>query len=270
VSDTGGWRIDRVEGRRLFGLDPVAYDSARPGHASLVYEILVERCCLAAGTRVLEVGPGTGQATRRLLDLDARLLVLEPDPALAAYLEETLDACIEVNVVTLEDAELAAARFDLAVAASSFHWVNEKLGLAKLYETLRPGGWVALWWTLFGEGDKPDAFISATSPLLENLTASPSRGTEGRPAHALDSEARLGALLAAGFEDAEHELARWEARWDTSGIRALYGTFSPIARLDEPRKTEILDGVARIAEREFGGRVERMLVTSLYTARRPR
>ena len=59
------------------------------------------------------------------------------------------------------------------------------------------------------------------------------------------------------------------ATWDTTGIRALYGTFSPIARLDESRRTEILDGVARIAERDFGGRVERTLVTSLYTAHVP-
>ena len=76
-------------------------------------------------------------------------------------------------------------------------------------------------------------------------------------------------MLAAGFEQCQHELERWEARWDTTGIRALYGTFSPIARLDEARKTEILDGIAEIAERDFGGRVERTLVTSLYTARRP-
>jgi SAM-dependent methyltransferase len=262
-------RIDRKEGRRLFGLDPVAYDSARPGHAPRVYEVLVERCSLAAGTRVLEVGPGTGQATRPLLAHGARLLALEPDPALAAYLDTTLRDRIEVVVTTLEDAELAAASFDLAVAASSFHWVEEDRGLAKLFGALRPGRWIALWWTLFGEPGKPDAFIEATSPLLENLKASPTHAsTPERPPHALDAKARLGALLAAGFEGAEHEVVRWEAQWDTSGIRALYGTFSPIARLDEPRKTEILDGVARIAERQFGGRVDRMLITSLYTARK--
>jgi SAM-dependent methyltransferase len=271
VSDTGrtGRRIARSEGRRLFGLDPLAYDSARPGHAPRVYEILVERCGLAAGTRALEVGPGTGQATRRLLDLGARLLALEPDPALAAYLADTVGARIEVLEAALEDAELADARFDLAVAASSFHWVDEELGLAKLFDALRPGGWIALWWTLFGEGGTPDAFISATSPLLENLMPSPTRGQEGRPAHALDSEARLGGLRSSGFADARHELMRWEARWDTKGIRALYATFSPIARLDEALKSSILDAVARIAETDFGGRVERTLVTSLYTAYRP-
>lgn len=263
--------IDREEGRRLFGSDPAAYDSARPGHAERVYEVLAERCGLGPGTGVLEVGPGTGQATRRFLDLGASPVVaIEPDPALAAYLEESLGSRVDVRVVALEEAQLRPATFDVAVAASSFHWVDEALGLAKVFDALRPGGWFAMWWTLFGEGAKPDAFIKATSPLVEGLQASPSRGEKGRPAHALDSEVRLRALGTAGYEDPGHEVVCWAAFWDTAGIRALYGTFSPIARLDEARKKEILDGVARVAERDFGGRVERTLTTSLYTARRPR
>lgn len=262
-------RIERKEGRRLFGNDPAGYDAARPGHAERVYEVLVERCGLGPGTAVLEVGPGTGQATRRLLELGADPLVaIEPDPALAAYLDAALASRIELQIVALEDAHLPADTFDLAAAASSFHWVEEESGLAKLFAALRPGGWLAMWWTLFGDGE-PDAFIAATSPLLEDLQASPTRGEEGRPAHALDTEARFAALHAAGFEDAEHEVVRWSASWDTAGIRALYGTFSPIAQLAVERRTEILDGVARIAALEFGGRIERMLRTSLYTARPP-
>lgn len=263
-------RIERKEGRRLFGIDPAAYDSARPGHAERVYEVLVERCGLGPGAAMVEVGPGTGQATRRLLDLGADPLVaIEPDPALASYLDATLGGRVEVQIVALEDAVLPGDTFDLAAAASSFHWVEEDAGLAKLFAALCPGGWLAMWWTLFGEGGEPDAFITATSPLLQDLEASPTRGEKGRPAHALDSEARLAAFQAAGFEDAEHEVVRWCASWDTNGIRALYGTFSPIARLDEVRRAEILDGIARIAERDFGGRVQRTLRTSLYTARRP-
>lgn len=263
-------RIERSEGRRLFGSDPAAYDAARPGHAERVYEILVERCGLRPGTTVLEIGPGTGQATRRLLELGAKPLVgVEPDPALAAYLEKSLGNRIDLQIVSLEDAQLPAETFGLAVAASSFHWVDETVGLAKVLAALRPGGWWAMWWTLFGDGDEPDAFITATSPLLQDLHASPTAGEDGRPPYARDSDARLAALEAAGFKDAEHELVPWQTSWDTHGIRALYGTFSPIARLDEKRRAAILDGVARIAEEEFAGRVERTLLTSIYTARRP-
>ncbi len=263
-------RIDRSEGRRLFGSDPAGYNEARPGHAARVYEILVGRCGLARGTAVLEIGPGTGQATRHLLELGAEPLVaIEPDPSLAAYLVESFGTRMDVRVTALEDAEIEPEAFDLAVAASSFHWVDEAVGLAKVFATLRPGGWWAMWWTLFGEAGQRDAFMKAIDPLLVDLDASPTSGEPGRPAHALDTEKRLEALAAAGFEVAEHELVRWRASWDTKGIRALYGTFSPIARLGDERRVAILDGIARVAERDFEGHVERTLTTSLYTARRP-
>jgi len=262
--------IAREEGRRFFGSDPDAYDRARPGHPERVYEILVERCGLRAGTSVLEIGPGTGQATRRLLDLGADPLVaIEPNDDLARYLARSLGDRLDIRVTALEDAELPESSFDLAAAASSFHWVNELVGLGAVQRALRPDGWIALWWTLFGEAGESDAFIRATSPLLDDLDSSPTKGEPGRPAHALDAEARIGALVATGFVDVSHELVRWDASWDTDGVRALYGTFSPILRLEPARRNEILDEIARIAVQQFGGRVSRTLTTSLYTARKP-
>src|SRR4249920_1036332 len=263
-------RIARSEGRHLFGTDPAGYDSGRPGHPDAVYEVLVGRCGLRPGTSTLEVGPGTGQATRRLLELGASPLVaLEPNEDLADHLVATFGGDIELVRATVEDAELEPESFDLAAAASSFHWVDENVGLARIDRTLRRDGWIALWWTLFGDGDAPDAFVRATSPLLAGLESSPTKGEPGRPRHARDVAARVAALERAGFVDVEHELFRWEASWDAAGIRALYGSFSPVLRLDELRRNALLDEIAAIAERDFDGRVERTLSTLLYTARQP-
>src|ERR1700733_10841664 len=59
--------IDRSFGRRAFGADPASYHSVRPQYPDWVFAALVERCDLADGTTVFEIGPGTGTATRRLL-----------------------------------------------------------------------------------------------------------------------------------------------------------------------------------------------------------
>jgi SAM-dependent methyltransferase len=264
-------RIDKSVGRSFFGSAPETYDAARPGHAEEVYEILRARCGLRAGSTVIEVGPGTGQATRRLLELGADPLVaIEPDPSLAEYLRVLFGDRVAVRETALEDAELEPIAFDLAAAASSFHWVEEDVALAKLLAALRPGGWIALWWTLFGDDERPDPFRQAVGPLFVDIPHGPSGpGQEGRTSFALDAELRLAALRSAGFGDLGHEIMRWTREWDTDGIRGLYSTFSPISVLAPERRKEFLDSVARIAETEFGGRVEKPLVTSLYTARKP-
>jgi SAM-dependent methyltransferase len=218
---------------------------------------------------VVEVGPGTGQATRRLLEIGAEVVAVEPDALLAGFLRERLGDQVELVEHTLEDAELNAHAFDLAVAASSFHWVDEAVGLASLRGALRPGGWVAIWWTSFGDETRPDPFIDAVQPLFEDVPHSPSAGVEGRPSFGRDAQCRLAALAAAGFGLAAHAEFRWSHTWDSTGIRGLYSTFSPVIALEPDRRTQLLDAVERIARKDFGNRVDRPLVTSLYTAENP-
>ena len=263
--------IDRREGRRLFGADPETYDRARPGHAERVYEILVDRCGLGPGTSVLEIGPGTGQATRRLLSLGASPLVaIEPNADLARYLAGAVGTRADIRVTALEDADLPESSFDLAAAASSFHWIDEVTGLATLFRVVLPGGWVALWWTGFGDPSRPDPFRDVTTELLSAMPRSPvgsHRG--GRTPSEGGSETWLRALAAAGFEDESHEQIPWTKTFDANGIREIFSTFSPFLYVDEQTRTEMLDALERIARTEFGNSVEKPLVTSLYTARKP-
>jgi SAM-dependent methyltransferase len=261
-------RIERVHGRRLFGADPAAYDEARPDYPEAVFEVLERRCGLRPGTRVLEIGAGTGKATRRLLERRARVVAIEPDDALAAYLASHVVE-VEVRIEPFEEIRLGERRFDLAVAATSFHWIEPSVGLPKVFGLLRPGGWWAMWWNVFGDEDGRTPFMQATHHLFEPLAQSPSSGLDGRPSFALDAEQRLVDLEAAGFADAERELVDWRLTLDTARLRRLYATYSPIASLDEAQRTALLDEVVRIASEQFGGTVEHPARTVLYTARRP-
>ena len=259
----------------MFGADIAAYDRGRPGHPPRVYEVLVERCGLVPGANVLEVGPGTGQATRRLLELGADVIVVEPNDRLADHIRSV--GPVAVLNQPLEDVELLPESFDLAVAASSFHWIDEEVGLAKVAAALRRGGWAALWWTHSGAEEQPSSFQQALRPLVDELLAargialeeSPAVNAGGGPRFGLDAEARHEALAHAGFEQIEHELIPWSHTWDGAGIRALFASFSPIIRLDDDTRAAVLDTVESVAERDFGGTVELPILTSLFTARRP-
>jgi SAM-dependent methyltransferase len=259
--------FDRSVGRDVFGRDPALYDRARPRYPERVFDVLRDRCGLRPGTAVLEIGPGPGLATRRLLELGASPLVaVEPNKALAEYLDGSTEGAVSIVQAPFEEADLPESSFDLGTAASSFHWVEPDVGLEKVRRLLRPGGWWAMWWNVHGEENPEDPFHVATSPLLEPL--------EGRPWNrrrpfAPDIEGRIADLRAAGFEDPEAELIRRRATFDARRIRDLYSTFSPIARLPDAERETLLDAVADVAEREFGGVVERPILTPLYTARRP-
>lgn len=265
--------IERAVGRRAFGSDPAAYDRARPDYPPRVYELLINRCGLGPGVRMFEIGAGTGTATRHLLRLCAAPLVaVEPDERLAAFLTDTLGRTapgLEVRVAAFEDVRLPRGWFDLGVAATSLHWLEPGVALRKVADVLRPGGWWAAWWNVFGDPSRADAFHEATQGLLAPLARSPSAGGAGRPSFALDVDARLAELRAVGtFDDIDHEVIRWAAVFDTDQVRRLYATFSPISALDAGGREQILDALGRVAEGDFGGRVERPMVTPMYTARR--
>ena len=70
--------------------------------------------------------------------------------------------------------------------------------------------------------------------------------------------------------DVSHERIPWSKTFDAKGIREIFSTFSPFLVIDERTPDdEILDELERIARDEFGGSVEKPIVTALYTARKP-
>jgi SAM-dependent methyltransferase len=263
-----GHQLQRDEGRRLFGLDPIGYHAGRPDYPEAVYETLVERCGLGPTTRVIEIGPGTGLVTQRLLGAGAHVTAIEPDPSMASYLRASA-ASDGLDVVTssLEEAEIADGAFDLAVAATSFHWVDQEVGLSKLGRALKPGGWVALWWTLFRDPDQPDEFSQAVEHVLGPAT----RGAFDEPGRApfqLDeSHRRRDMTCWAGLHDVTSEIITWTHELTPAQARALYASMATVIRRPPDEQLRILDEVERIATETPGDLVRRKFVTALYTGR---
>jgi SAM-dependent methyltransferase len=262
--------IERAAGRSTFGNDPAKYDWARPRYPDALYQILRDRCGLRAGVRTFEIGAGTGIATRRLLELGARpLSAIEPDARLAAYLEQALPSDhLKVMQTSFEDADLPDAGFALGASATAFHWLEQAPSLAKVHRLLKPGGWWAMWWNHYGNPDERTAFDRATEHLFAGTKRTPSQGTSGRPTFDGDIEARTADLAEAGFVNIRHERLRSSFTFETERLVALYGSFSVTLHLPPAEREVFLAELAKIIDRDFGGRVERPLTTNLYIAQR--
>jgi SAM-dependent methyltransferase len=251
---------------RSFDGDPDGYAAGRPGYPASLFDLLERRCGLGPGIDIVEIGPGTGQATAELLERGARVHAVEPGRRLAAYLRRTLgDTSLTVTASTFEDAALDNAGADLVVSATAFHWVDAAIGMPKVVAILRPGGWVAVWWNAFYDPGGPDVFSRSLEPLYAEL------GDRGHPqSGAARDEARWTALLAAaGLESIATDRIEWEVEHGADELVALYATFSDTRTRAPAERKRFLDGVRAAAEEHFGGQVRRRYVTLLYTARKP-
>jgi SAM-dependent methyltransferase len=260
-------QLDRAFGREAFGADPANYDAARADYPDWVWRGLVEVCGIRAGSSVFEIGAGTGKATGTLLALGADpLTAIEPDARLASYLcGAFLTPALTVTSQTFEEVELPQRAFDLGLSATSFHWLDERAALAKIARLLKPGGWWAALWNVYGDDAYPDPFHNATFGVLAG-PASPSMGQGGTP-FALDAAARVAALDATGaFERVLYQTSHWPLVLTADQTVALYATYSNVTAM--PDADRALADLRRIAETEFGGRVTRNMTTILYLARR--
>lgn len=262
--------IDRAFGRQAFGADPAGYDASRPAYPAWVFERLIERCGLKPGAAVFEVAAGTGTATRRLLELGADpLIAVEPDARLAGFLRVSAPEHLQILVEPFEEAYFPRSDFDLGVCATAFHWLDEQKALAKAAALLRPGGWWAMVWNVFGDPDRADPFHDATFALLNDGPRSPSNGGPGGVPFALNVQHRMSAFgRHPQFAAVTHEARPWELVLNPDQVVALYSTYSDMAARPQPEQRQVLARLRRIAADEFGGRVVRNMITILYTARR--
>ena len=137
---------DRDKLKRTFDNDAELYDKARPAYPEQIFDDLFALGRLDHTAVVLEVGCGTGQATRHLARRGCRVMCLELGENLAAVARRNLAsfAGVEVITSTFESWEPRDFRFDAVLAATSWHWLDPEVRYEKAARVRKPGGILAI------------------------------------------------------------------------------------------------------------------------------
>lgn len=260
-------RIDRDVGRSIFGRDPAGYHAARLDYPDALYERLFDGADDNPIRAIVEIGAGTGHATAKLLAPGVeRLVAVEPDAALATY----LGAAFEGQPVEVVNSDFVSASvagtFDLAAAASSFHWLDPDAALPRIHAMLRPRGRIALWWNAYRQPGIGDPFADATMPLLNGIDLPPSESMRGH--YSLDADLHSHRLRAAGFDSVDHQIFRRERILSAADARALYASYSFVRALPEDRRAALLEAIGNLVDQEFAGAAPNVVLTALYLGRR--
>ena len=256
-----------AEQRLAFGRVAEQYERARPSSpASAIYEVRAY-AGVGAGDRVVEVGAGTGKATRLLSAHGLRVLALEPDASMAAICRRVTDpALVEVQELDFESWR-AHSPVRLVFCAQAWHWLDPQLRWRRAAEALSPGGAVAAIWTfplwerIALRAALDAAYDAAVPEMAADFPLHPGSRAE-RFAGNWHEE------IGAGFEDVRVTAHDWAQLYTATQYTEMIATHQDHIRLEPARREALLGRVRAVIEHDGGGRVEIAYRTTVCLARR--
>jgi SAM-dependent methyltransferase len=242
------------------------YDRARPGYPAALFDDLAELTSVGPGSRVLEIGPGTGQATLPLAERGCRVVAVELGADLAAVARRKLAGFSNVEVVTgaFEDWPLPAEPFDLVLAATAFHWIDPAVRVDKVADALRPGGSLATITTHHVAGGDESFFAEAQTCYVRWDPGTPTTSTL-KPAtdipgshYGLDRSDRFGPAVLRRYE--------WDRPYTTASYLELLLTYSGHRALEPKAQSNLLGCIAKLIDTGYGGQITKRYLTELRVA----
>ena len=246
------------------GFDDVAdlYDRVRPGYPAEIIAELAASTGIRAGTRVLEIGCGTGQLTVPLLGLGADVTAVEIGPRLAAIAAAKTGA--RVVVADFDSWAGPRAGFDVVVSATAFHWLDPDTRLPRIAALLRPGGALAVIDTYHVFGGSEAFFAAAQRAVYPRWLpgvdpAQPRPHADGiRHNHDLER----GGL----FGPTTFVRRTWDGDYTTAEYLDLLRTYSPTLDLPPRTRHGFLHDIGALIDTRHGGRITKRYLTELRVA----
>jgi SAM-dependent methyltransferase len=247
----------RVQGL-TFGEVAEQYDQARPSYPAGLFDAVIDYGALQPGDAALEIGAGTGKATRGFVTRGIAVHALEPAPGMADVLRRS---GVEAEATSFENWPGREAAFRLVFAAQAWHWVHGNDRYAKAALALAPGGTLALFWNQGREwtgalGADNDAAYDEHAPAL---TSSVARWELDRTLDEMDAVPELDAVT--------KRVVTWEQAYTTDEWVTLLGTHSDHLILPDEQRSRLHAAVGRVID-AHGGRVVVTYDVMLYLARR--
>jgi SAM-dependent methyltransferase len=121
-----------------FGAIAEAYERFRPAYPAELYDVVATYAGAPIRT-ALEIGAGTGKATRVFAERGVEVTATEPDAAMLAELRKTAPSTVNTVQSTFEDLR-PDGTYDLVYAAAALHWTRAEDRWSRVAAHLEPEG----------------------------------------------------------------------------------------------------------------------------------
>lgn len=251
----------------MFNEDEKNYDKFRPTYIEQLFKDVIDYTCLNTDKQAVEIGIGTGQATTPILQTGCFVTAIELGDKLAAYSKNKFSKYINFQIenISFEDCICESDSIDLVYSATAFHWIPEEIGYNKIFNMLKSGGAIALWW------NRP--FIARDDDLLHKgiqLIYSKYGFSKASPIE--DKQDKYNQIIATikkyGFVDLQFKLFNQTRKFNADDYISLLKTYSDHRSLPSSVKGEFYKEIKSAIDK-FGGVINVYDTIDLYLAKKP-
>ncbi|MBQ8555420.1 MAG: methyltransferase domain-containing protein [Clostridia bacterium] len=134
------------EFRKIFDTIPEQFDCYRPRYSEALFADLIACAHIGKDTSVLELGPGTGQATEPILRTGCDYHAIELGENLAGVMRRKYGHLPNFSIVVDDfiTHDFQGQQFDLIYSAATIQWIPEGIAFPKVFDLLKPGGTLAM------------------------------------------------------------------------------------------------------------------------------
>lgn len=258
--------LDELKNKSTFNKVAALYNKARPNYPVALFEKLIDIANLLPKAKLIEIGPGTGQATKPLADKGFEITAIELGKDLADVARHELKNYPNVTVMTgsFEDIDLPDYSFDLVYAATAFHWIKPEIRYAKSHKLLKPSGHLAIIHTNHVSDEQGDLFFKSSQPVYEKYYVHDGKDKPTLPAPPDAQPTELDKKL---FKMADFSCFPMIIEYTAAEYVELLNTYSPTLALSEYDRRNFLADIEVLINKDFDGKITKHFVMSLAVAK---
>jgi len=252
--------------RLTFNEDVVNYDKMRPTYVDALFDDIIRFSGLDSGKNALEIGIGTGQATAPFFQTGCKLTAVELGENMAAFVNHKFAGFDNFSVINsdFESAKLENESYDLIYSATAFHWIPQELGYIKVFDLLKSGGTLALFWN--HPSMENDELYTKMQELYDKYQpgdrSTIHKFSEDKCIEIADTIKKY------GFTDVEYKLYRSERVFDAQQYISLLNTYSDHRSRQEESRLLFEAELVKVINK-YGGKIKIQDTMDLYLAKKP-
>lgn len=141
--------VNGMDFRKTYDSIPTQFEKWRPRYCDQLFAEVIEYANIDDSKDVLEIGPGTGQATAPFLKIGCNYLTIELGQQFVEFTKNKFAPYSNFNIIQndFETHDFGTQKFDLVFSAATIQWIPEQICFPKVHGLLKSGGTLAMFMT---------------------------------------------------------------------------------------------------------------------------